>query len=83
MITNLLINLPVAISVEDYHEFTLCEELLEKLNSDLVIHEIAFGQRKYWAIIYNEQEYHTREQTLQCLRDAGLNNPEECVACVA
>lgn len=58
------INIPQFVFARDYHEFDEWDRLLQRLNSDLTVKEIACEDGTYIGIIYWRNEP-TREEILQ------------------
>ena len=73
------IELPKAFSVRDDGELTLVQDLLAKLNPNLLVVQVATGLHVHggctvnWGLIYMDGQSITDEELHAALKDAGLD----------
>lgn len=73
------LNLPVAFSVRDQHEFQSHRDVLTRLNPDLIVREIATGihinggPTVYWGIVYVKGQEIADGEITSALKLAGYN----------
>lgn len=73
------LNLPVAFSVRDHHEFQAHRDVLQRIHPDLTIQEVATGihvnggPTVYWGLVYIKGQVVTDEVINSCLQLAGFH----------
>ncbi len=73
------INVPQFVFARDYHEFSEWDRLLQRLNYELTVEEIAFDGSQYVGIIY-WRVVPTREEILQLAQEHDVYLGEDFYA---
>lgn len=73
------INVPQFVFARDYHEFIEWDRLLQRMNSELTVKEIAFDGSHYVGIIYWRNEP-TRDEIIQLAADYAVYLGEDFYA---
>lgn len=73
------VELPKAVSVRDDHEFLPIQHLLERMNPQLVVKQVATGVHVdgggtvHWGLVYLEGEPPSKKKVEIALREAGFD----------
>ena len=73
------IELPKAFSVRDEHEFLPVQHLLERMNPQLIVKQVATGlhvdggETVFWGLVYLEGEPPGKKKVEIALREAGFD----------
>ncbi len=74
-----VVELPKAFSVRDEHEFYPFQHVMARLNSKLLVKQIATGVHVdgggtvYWGLIYSDGQKLSKKAVEMALRDAGFD----------
>jgi hypothetical protein len=73
------IELPKAFSVRDEHEIYAFQHLMDRLNPDLVVREVATGMHinggctVHWGLVYLEGQPPSKKEVEAALKEAGFD----------
>lgn len=73
------IKLPKAFSLRDEHEFYPIQHLLDRLNPDLMVVQVATGMHinggctVFWGIVYHKDHQPSEAELEQALKEAGFD----------
>jgi hypothetical protein len=73
------VNLPKAFSVHDENEFFPIQHLMARMNSELMVVEVATGTHKsggctvYWGLTYLNGQHLTKQDVTDALEEAGFD----------